>query len=63
MIKNESLENNFLATVVQMGKMHLDILKSASTQSAVHKTMNKNIDLINLCADDDKVPTMCKINV
>ena len=60
--KNELLENSFFQTVVQMSKLHSDILKSCTVASAVHKTLNKSSQfLTNLC-DDDKVPTINKIN-
>lgn len=63
MMKNERLENCFLQTVASMGKMHLEILKNASTASVVHKSMNKNLAVINQCADEDKIPVLTKISI
>ena len=60
--KNELLEGSFFQTVVQMSKLHSDILKNVTAPSTVQKTLNKSIQfLTNLC-DEDKVPTISKIN-
>lgn len=61
--KNEHLETAFFQTVVQMSKLHLDIVRNSTTQGTVHKMMNKQAPMLNTLCDEDKPPTMSKINV
>lgn len=63
MAKNERLEQSFFRTVVQMSKLHLDIVRNSTSQGTVQKALNKNTALLSGLCEDDRVPTMSKINV
>ena len=61
--KNERLESSFFKTVVQMSKLHLEIIRNSTAQGTVHKSFNKNIQMLNGLCEEDKIPTISKINV
>jgi hypothetical protein len=46
-----------------MSKHHLEIIRNSTAQGTVHKAFNKNIQMLNTLCDEDKIPTISKINV
>lgn len=46
-----------------MSKLHLEIVKNSTSQGTVHKAFNKNIHMLNNLCEEDKIPTISKINV
>ena len=60
--KNEHLENAFFQQVVQMSKLHLEIVRTSTSPSTIQKTLNKNSTFLQNLTEEDKIPVISKIN-
>lgn len=61
--ENKRLDKSYLATVVQVGKVHLDISRNTTNRAEILKILNGKKDLLNQLCDDDETPVASKINI
>ena len=61
--ENKRLEKSYLSTVVNVGKVHLDLSRNTTNRAEIMKILNSKKDLLNQLCDDDETPVASKVNI